>query len=60
MRIIIKNSKLRKLVIGILFPFVITWFAICWCIMKLGHGLYVMGDWMSGYRLDGYTWSEKI
>ena len=60
MKIVIKNQTLRKVVVGICLPFVVTWLGICWCIMKLGHGLYVMGDWMSGYKLDGYSWTMEI
>ncbi len=60
MKLIIKNSFARMVIFVILYPFVFIWIGFCWFIMKLGHGLYVTGDWLSGHRLDGYNWTEEL
>lgn len=49
----------KKIIYIIGFPFVLGWFGLCWLIMKLGHGLYVLGDWMSGWRWDG-DWLQEV
>lgn len=60
MKLIIKNRFLRKVIFCVLFPIVFIWLGSCWLIMKLGHGLYVTGDWLSGHRLDEYNWTEEL
>ena len=44
----------------VLYPFFVCWLTSCGLIMKLGHGLYLLGDWMSGWHLDGSKWREKL
>jgi len=56
----IKNKFLKKVIYYTLLPFVVAWLSICWCIMKAGHGIYVFGDWMSGWRWDGHNWTEDV
>ena len=49
----------KKIIFVIAFPFISTWLGICWCIMKLGHGIYVFGDWLSGRKWDG-DWLQEL
>lgn len=51
---------MKKVLIYLLSPFVAFWLLLCWLIMKAGKGLYLFGDWMSGYRWDGYEWTEEL
>lgn len=41
-------------------PFVYLWFGLCWCIMMLGRGIYMFGDFASGWRWNGGDWSEDV
>ena len=50
----------KKAIFYIALPFYCLWLGFCWCIMKLGHGLYIGGDWLSGWSLDGHNWTEEL
>ena len=44
----------------IAFPFIMLWVYLCWLIMKLGRGIFTLGDWMCGWRWNGGDWSEDV
>lgn len=44
----------KKTIKAILFPFVYCWFGLCWLIMKIGSGIYRLGNKLSGDRIDPY------
>lgn len=50
----------KKIVYAILFPFIILWLGICWCIMKFGRGIYMFGDMLSGWSWNHKDWTEEI
>ncbi len=50
----------KKILYIILFPFVMLWLGICWCVMKIGRGLFQLGDLMSGFRWNGGNWMEDV
>lgn len=43
---------MKKILKGILFPFVFVWVWLAYGIMKLGDGLHWLGNAMTGFRLD--------
>lgn len=49
----------QKVAYVILFPFIMVWMGFCWLVMKLGHGIYVFGDRLSGRRWDG-DWLQEV
>ena len=50
----------KKILYVILFPFVMLWLGVCWCVMKIGRGLFQLGDLMSGFRWNGGNWMEDV
>ena len=56
----IKNKIIRKIIYYGIFPIVYGWLGLCWCIMKLGRGIYWLGNKLSGDRLDPYNWTQEI
>ncbi len=56
----IKNKIIRKIIYYVLLPIVYGWIGFCWCIMKLGRGIYWLGNKLSGDRLDPYNWTQEI
>lgn len=56
----IKNKIIRKIIYYVIFPIVYEWLGLCWCIMKLGRGIYWLGNKLSGDRLDPYNWTQEI
>ena len=50
---------LKKIICIIIFPFVIGWLGLCWCIMKIGRGIYQFGDLLSGWKWDG-DWLQEL
>jgi len=50
----------KKIMWYALFPFIITWIFLSWCVMKIGRGMYQFGDFMSGYRWNDGDWSEEV
>lgn len=50
----------KKILYIIIAPFIMLWFGICWCIMKLGRGIFVFGDWLSGWRWNEGNWLEDV
>ena len=55
-----KLPFLKKVIFYTALPFFYLWYGFCWCVMKLGHGLYVAGDWLSGWYWDGHNWTEEL
>ena len=56
----IKNKIIRKIIYYALSSIVYVWIGFCWCIMKLGRGIYWFGNKLSGDRLDPYNWTQEI
>ena len=56
----IKNKIIRKIIYYVIFPIIFLWLGLCWCIMKLGKGIYWFGNKLSGDRLDSYNWTQEI
>ena len=56
----IKNKIIRKIIYYAIFPIICLWLGLCWCIMKLGRGIYWFGNKLSGDRLDPYNWTQEI
>lgn len=56
----IKNKIIRKIIYYVIFPIICLWLGLCWCIMKLGRGIYWFGNKLSGDRLDPYNWTQEI
>lgn len=54
------KGNLKKTLTLILIPFILLWLITCWCIMKVGRGIYWFGNMLSGFRLDPYQWSNEI
>lgn len=50
----------KKILYVILFPFVMLWLGVCWCVMKIGRGLFQLGDLMSCFRWNGGNWMEDV
>ena len=50
----------KKILWYVLAPFVVSWFALAWCVMKVGRGIYMAGDWMSGWGWNHGDWSEDV
>ena len=50
----------KQILYVILFPLIMSWMAITWCIMKLGRGIFMLGDLISGQRWNGGNWSEDV
>ena len=50
----------RYIVYYTLSPFVYIWLFFCWCIMKVGRGIYWTGNMLSGFRIDPYNWTQEI
>lgn len=50
----------KKILYILIFPFIILWVSICLCIMKVGRGLYQLGDLLSGWRWNQGDWSEDV
>lgn len=50
----------KRIIKKVLFPFVFCWFGACWCIMKLGRGIYWFGNKLSGDRIDPYNWTQEV
>lgn len=50
----------KKILYVIIFPFVLIWLSITWCIMKLGRGIYQLGDLLSGFRWNHKNWLEDV
>lgn len=50
----------KKILCVILFPFVMLWLGVCWCVMKIGRGLFQLGDLMSGFRWNEGNWMEDV
>jgi hypothetical protein len=38
----------------------VSWLALSWCVMKVGRGIYMAGDWMSGWSWNHRDWSEDV
>ena len=55
-----KISLWKRIVEKVLFSLVFSWLGLCWCIMKLGRGIYWFGNKLSGDRLDTYNWTQEI
>lgn len=55
-----KISLWKRIIKKVLFPFIFCWFGVCWCIMKLGRGIYWFGNKLSGDRIDPYNWTEEV
>ena len=55
-----KISIWKRIIKQVLFPFIFCWFGACWCIMKLGRGIYWFGNKLSGDRFDPYNWTEEV
>lgn len=58
-----EQSKLplwKRIIKKVLFPIIFCYIGICWCIMKLGRGIYWFGNMLSAFRLDPYNWTEEI
>lgn len=51
---------MKKILKAILTPFIVLWLGISWCIMKVGRGIYVFGDLISGWRWNGGDWMEDV
>ena len=60
MKKIRRNSLLGKTIVFALIPMIYFWGIICWCIMKLGRGIYWFGNMLSGFKLDPYNWTGEI
>lgn len=43
---------IKKVVYYILFPFIVSWVTLAFGIMKLGDGLYWLGNAMTGFKAD--------
>ena len=52
--------KVRRIIVRILYPFLYAWLFICWCIMKIGRGIYWFGNMLSGFKLDPWRWTQEI
>ena len=50
----------KKILYVILFPFIMLWLGICWCVMKIGRGLFQLGDLMSGFSWNEGNWMEDV
>jgi hypothetical protein len=53
-------ATIKSYIAKVLFPFIFCWFGACWCIMKLGRGIYWFGNKLSGDRLDPYNWTQEV
>lgn len=49
----------KKIIYVIGFPLVVIWLSLCYCIMKIGRGIYQFGDLLSGWRWDG-DWLQEL
>lgn len=50
----------KKILYVITFPFIMLWLGLCWCIMKVGRGLFILGDWMSFWMWNDGNWMENV
>ena len=50
----------KKIFYIISFPLLMFWFFFCWCLMKMGRGLFQLGDFLSGWRWNQGDWSEDV
>lgn len=50
----------KKILYVILFPFIMAWIWFCWCLMKLGRGIFQLGDLLCGNRWNGGNWLEDV
>ena len=50
----------KKALYIVMFPFIMGWIVLCWLIMKLGHMIFVFGDFLSGWKWNEGNWMEDV
>lgn len=50
----------KKILYCLLMPILCLWFFFCWCLMKLGRGIFVLGDLLSGFEWNSGNWLEDV